>query len=187
MPRDDGRTEPMSRLEYWLAAALLRVLGWLFDRLPGRPRRIVLTSPRKAWIDGNLLQIERAIRRLRPNADVVVLAEPYSYGLRGKLAYALRIVRGMYHTRTAGLVVVDNAYLPVHVAPHPPRTTVVRYGMRREPQRFGFDATNPPHERSRPSRIVTTTGWLRAASDPGCRGHARFGRPSIESSRPAPR
>jgi CDP-glycerol glycerophosphotransferase (TagB/SpsB family) len=150
MPRDDGWTEPMSRLEYRLAAALLRVLGWLFDRLPGRPRRVVLTSPRKAWIDGNLLQIERAIRRLRPNADVVVLAEPYSYGLLGKLAYALRIVRGMYHTRTAGLVVVDNAYLPIHVAPHPPRTTVVQvWHATGALKRFGFDATNPPREPER--------------------------------------
>ena len=53
-----------------------------------------------------------------PDATYVLLLEPYSYGLRGKLAYLVRLVRGMYHLQTAGLFVVDNAYLPIHVAPH---------------------------------------------------------------------
>ena len=53
-----------------------------------------------------------------PELDYVVLAEPYSYGLAGKLAYLVRLVRGMYYLQTARLFVTDNAYLPIHVAPH---------------------------------------------------------------------
>ena len=61
-----------------------------------------------------------------PELDYVLLLEPYSYGLAGKLAYLVRLVRGMYYLQTAGLFVIDNAYLPVHVAPHRPATTVVQ-------------------------------------------------------------
>ena len=140
----------MSRLEYWLAAGVLRVLGWLFDRLPGRPRRVVLASPRKPHFDGNLLSLAATIRRLRPDIDLRVLAEPYAYGLRGKLAYAIRMIRGMYHLRTAGLVVVDNAWLPVHVSPHPARTVVVQvWHAAGALKRFGLDAAEPPGEPER--------------------------------------
>jgi teichoic acid ribitol-phosphate primase len=140
----------VSRLEYWLAAGVLRVLGWLFDRLPGRPRRIVLASPRKPRLDGNLLALEDAIRRLRPGVDLVTLAEPYAYGFRGKLIYAIRMVRGMYHLRTAGLVVVDNAWLPIHVSPHPTRTVVVQvWHAAGALKRFGVDAATPLREPER--------------------------------------
>lgn len=140
----------MSRLEYRLAAAVLIVLGWLFDRLPGQPRRVAIASPRKPHLDGNLAAIHAAIGRLRPGADVVVLAEMYGYGLRGKLAYALRMVRGMYHLRTAGLVVLDNAWLPVHVAPHGARTTVVQvWHAAGALKRFGYDTVEPPDQPER--------------------------------------
>ena len=140
----------MTRLEFILAAAALRVLGWLFARLPGRPRTVVLASPRKRVLDGNLEHLERAIRAERPDLHRVPLPEPYSYGLLGKLGYALRMVRGMYHLRTAGLVVVDNAWLPVHVAPHPKRTTVVQvWHATGALKRFGVDAVPPPHEPER--------------------------------------
>ena len=140
----------MSRLEYLLAAAVLRVLGWGFNLLPGRPRRVVLASPRKANLDGNLLAIDAAIRAQRPDVDLVVLPEPYAYGLRGKLAYALRMVRGMYHLRTAGVVVVDNAWLPIHVARHPARTVVVQvWHAAGALKRFGLDATGPVGEPER--------------------------------------
>jgi len=140
----------VSRLEYWLAAGVLRVLGWLFGRLPGHPDRVVLASPRKFHLDGNLAALETAVRRLRPRADVVVLAEMYGYGLAGKLAYAVRMVRGTYYLRTAGLVVVDNAWLPVHVAPHPARTTVVQvWHAAGALKRFGYDTVEPPREPER--------------------------------------
>jgi CDP-ribitol ribitolphosphotransferase len=140
----------VSRLEYLLAAAGLRFLGWLFGWLPARPHRIVLSSPRKAVLDGNLRAIHSTLMTLRVGADVVVLAEPYSYGLRGKILYALRVVRGMYHLRTAGLVVVDNAWLPVHVAPHAGRTTVVQvWHAVGALKRFGVDTVPPPVEPER--------------------------------------
>ena len=74
----------------------------------------------------------------------MLLLDPYGYGPMSKLRYLLRMVRGMYHVRTAGLVVVDNAYLPVHVAPHGPSTTVVQvWHAAGALKRFGADATTP--------------------------------------------
>jgi teichoic acid ribitol-phosphate primase len=140
----------VSRLEYLLASVGLRVLGWLFALLPARPGRIVLASPRKAVLDGNLRAIHAAVMTLLPGADVVVLSEPYSYGLAGKIGYALRAVRGMYHLRTAGLVIVDNAWLPIHVAPHASRTTVVQvWHAVGALKRFGVDTVPPPMEPER--------------------------------------
>lgn len=140
----------MSRFEYLLASMVLRAIGWLCGLLPARPDRVVLASPRKSVLDGNLLHVHQAIRRLRPGIECVVLPEPYAYGLAGKLAYALRVVRGMYHVRTAGLVIVDNAWLPVHVAPHPARTTVVQvWHAAGALKRFGMDTVPPPREPER--------------------------------------
>lgn len=168
----------MTRLEYRLAAAVLRVLGWAFALLPHRPRRVVLATARVASLDGNLLHIERAVRRLRPSAEIVALAEPYGYGLRRKLGYALRVVRGMYHLRTAGLVVLDNAWLPVHVAPHGRRTTVVQvWHAVGALKRFGRDTVTPLDEPERTFLhrhydAVVTTGtasrepWARAFGTP---------------------
>lgn len=140
----------MNRLEYASAAAVLRVLGWLFARLPAKPRRVVLASPRKSVLDGNLLHLHTAIRELRPEWECVLLLEPYGYGLRAKLGYALRMVRAMLQLRTAAVVVVDNAYLPVHVAPHPSRTTVIQvWHAAGALKRFGTDTIPPPAEPER--------------------------------------
>jgi CDP-glycerol glycerophosphotransferase (TagB/SpsB family) len=139
----------VTRLEYLLSSLGLRILGWLFARLPARPGRVVLASPRKTTLDGNLLAIRRALTATRPGVEVVVLAEPYAYGLAGKVGYALRMARAMYHLRTAGLVVIDNAWLPVHVAPHP-RTTVVQvWHAAGALKRFGVDTVTPLAEPER--------------------------------------
>ena len=131
----------MSRWEYRLASLLLRVLGAAFSLLPVRRRRVVLATARLPTLEGNLLFIDRAIRRLRPGTPVVHLLEPYAYGLSGKLAYLVRLVRGMYYLRTSVLVVVDNAWLPVHVSPHRPETTVVQvWHAAGALKRFGADA-----------------------------------------------
>jgi CDP-ribitol ribitolphosphotransferase len=137
-------------LEYRLASAVLRVLGWLFARLPGDPRRVVLATARKPELDGNLARLRSVMRKRRPDLRYVELADPYAYGLGGKIAYLLRMVRGTYHVRTAGLVVVDNAYLPVHVAPHAPRTTVVQvWHATGALKRFGADGAQPLDEPER--------------------------------------
>ncbi len=140
----------MTRLEYRLAAGVLRVLGALFRLLPHDPRRVVLASPRLPWLDGNLAHIYAAMQALRPDLRYAVLAEPYAYDFRGKVAYLLRLVRAMYHLQTARLVVVDNAYLPIHVAPHRRSTTVVQvwHGVAGI-KRVGLDTTRPPDEPER--------------------------------------
>jgi CDP-glycerol glycerophosphotransferase (TagB/SpsB family) len=140
----------VSRLEYLFSAAVLRFLGLLFSLLPVRADRVALATARTTRLDGNLLHIHRALRRLRPNIDVALVLEPYSYGLRGKLAYALRLVRGMYLLRTSRLVVVDNAYLPIHVAPHRAATQVVQvWHAEGALKRFGLDAVRPLDEPER--------------------------------------
>ena len=99
----------MNRLEYLLASTLLRLVRLVAMRLPRHPERIVLATARVSTLDGNLLYLHRAITARHPEREVVLLLEPYSYGLAGKLAYLARLVRGMYHLQTAGLFVVDNA------------------------------------------------------------------------------
>ena len=81
----------MTQLEYRLSAAVLRMLGWLFSRLPLRRNRVVLATARTSRLDGNLLHLHRAIQRLRPRLDCALVLEPYSYGLAGKLVVALRL------------------------------------------------------------------------------------------------
>ncbi len=130
----------MSRLEYLLASALLRVARFFFSHLRIRRDRVVLATARVAVLEGNLLYLHRAIRRRRPDLEIVLLLEPYSYGLAGKLAYLVRLLRGMYYLQTSPLVVVDNAYLPIHVAPHRPGTTVVQvWHATGALKRFGLD------------------------------------------------
>ena len=140
----------MSRAEYLAASVALRVLGWLFSLLPIVPDRIVLASPRTARLDGNLRYVAAALRARRPDLRPVVLFETYGYGLRAKVAYFARAVRGMYYLRTSRLFIVDNAYLPVHVAPHRRGTTVVQvWHAASAVKRFGLDTVRPPAEPER--------------------------------------
>lgn len=168
----------MTRLEYLVSAAVLRLLGWVFSLLPGHPDRVVLATARTAELEGNLLHLYRAISQRRPRLDCVLVLEPYSYGLRGKLAYAARTIRGMYLLRTSGLFVVDNAYLPIHVAPHGRRTTVVQmWHAVGALKRFGLDTRRLLREPERTflhryyDWVVTTANasrepWSRALRTP---------------------
>lgn len=134
----------MTHLEYLLSAAALRLLGIVLGLLPIRNDRVTLATARLSRLDGNLLFIHEAIRRLRPEIRVALALEPYSYGLLGKLAYAVRLVRGLYLLQTSRLFVVDNAYLPVHVVPHRRGTTVVQvWHAEGALKRFGIDTITP--------------------------------------------
>jgi CDP-glycerol glycerophosphotransferase (TagB/SpsB family) len=127
--------------EYLLASAILRFLNRVFALLPIRPARVVLATARNQLLEGNLLHLHRAIQRDHPELELRLLLEPYSYGLRGKLAYLARLVRGMYYLQTARLFVVDNAYFPIHVTSHRPGTTVVQvWHAAGALKRFGLDA-----------------------------------------------
>jgi CDP-glycerol glycerophosphotransferase (TagB/SpsB family) len=111
---------------------------------------VVLATARVSVLEGNLLHLYRAMLARRPKLDYVQLLEPYSRGLAGKVAYLFRVVRGMYHLRTAGLFVVDNAYLPIHVAPHRKGTTVVQvWHAAGALKRFGVDTVTPLAEPER--------------------------------------
>jgi CDP-ribitol ribitolphosphotransferase len=159
----------MSRLEYLLASGILLLARLLFSRLHVHSDRVVLATARVSTLDGNLLHIERALRVRHPEIDIVLLLEPYSYGLAGKLAYLVRLVRGMYHLQTARLFVVDNAYLPIHVAAHRRTTTVVQvWHAVGALKRFGLDTKTPPGEPERTflhrhyDAVVVGGEWTRA-------------------------
>ena len=140
----------MSRVEYLLASIALRVAGWLFSLLPIVPDRVVLASPRTSRLEGNLRYIDAALRARYAGLRPVVLVETYAYGIRGKVAYFARMIRGMYYLRTARLFVVDNAYLPIHVAPHRHGTRVVQvWHAASAIKRFGLDTVRPPDEPER--------------------------------------
>jgi len=140
----------VGRIEYLLSSTVLRLLGVLFDRLPLDRRRIVLATARVPVLEGSLAALQAAIVRHHPDRPIVLLLEPYSYGFIGKLRYLLRLVRGMYLLRTSGLFVVDNAYLPIHVAPHRRDTTVVQvWHAVGALKRFGLDAHTPPADPER--------------------------------------
>ena len=127
--------------EYMLASTLLRLLGGIFSRFPFHATRVVFATARTPVLEGNLAFIHRAMHARHPELDYVFLLEPYSYGWREKLRYLMRLVRGVYYLQTSALVVVDNAYLPVHVMPHRPRTTVVQvWHAAGALKRFGLDA-----------------------------------------------
>jgi CDP-ribitol ribitolphosphotransferase len=140
----------VNRLEYVLASALLRIVGLLSSVRRVDPDRVVLATARVPTLDGNLAYVHAAMREMHPERRYTLLLEPYSYGLRGRLAYLARLVRGMYHLRTAGLFIVDNAYLPVHVAPHRRETTVVQlWHAVGTLKRFGVDTSTPLAEPER--------------------------------------
>jgi teichoic acid ribitol-phosphate primase len=129
---------------------VLRIVGALCRLLPFRPDRIVLATARVPVLEGNLARLHAEIVARHPDRRVVLLLEPYSYGLVGKLRYLARLVRGMVLLRTSGLFIVDNAYLPIHVAPHRPDTTVVQvWHAVGALKRFGLDAIVPPSDPER--------------------------------------
>jgi teichoic acid ribitol-phosphate primase len=140
----------VTTLEYRVSAALLRLLGWLFGFLPIDRRRVVLATARVARLEGNLARLDAEMRRRHPELEYVHLLEPYAYGLTGKLAYLGRVVRGMYQLRRARLFIVDNAYLPIHVAPHRAATTVVQvWHATGALKRFGADTAHGLREPER--------------------------------------
>lgn len=159
----------MSRLEYLLASGLLRLARLFFGVLPIRRNRVVLATARVPTLDGNLLHIHRALRARHPGLHITLLLEPYSYGLAGKLTYLVRLIRGMYQLQTSGLFVVDNAYLPIHIAPHRRGTTVVQvWHAAGALKRFGLDT---PSRLAEPERtflhryydaVVVGGDWTRA-------------------------
>jgi teichoic acid ribitol-phosphate primase len=159
----------VNQLEYRLATALLLVARFFFSRLRVRRDRVVLATARVPTLDGNLLHIHAALRRLHPAIEPILLLEPYSYGLRGKLEYLVRLVRGMYYLQTARLFIVDNAYLPIHVAPHRRATTVVQvWHAAGALKRFGVDTRTPLAEPERTflhryyDAVVVGGEWTRA-------------------------
>ena len=87
-----------------------------------------------ARLDGRRVGIEIiGIRAARANTPCGRAATAYLQSLiddgvtiEAETGIAHKKYWGMYHLQTARLFVVDNAYLPIHVAPHRSETTVVQ-------------------------------------------------------------
>jgi CDP-glycerol glycerophosphotransferase (TagB/SpsB family) len=166
----------LSRVEFILSAVLLNLVAAVARWLPFRAERVVLASARGARLEGSLAFLHRRISGDRPGRPIVLLLEPYAYSLLGKLAYLVRLIRGTYYLQTSGLVVIDNAYLPVHAAPHRAATTVVQvWHAAGALKRFGCDAPLDAPERwflHRNYDYVVTSGegarepWSKALRTP---------------------
>ena len=140
----------MNWIEYLLSTGLLRWLRILFGVLPIRQDRVVLASARHSKLEGNLRHLYTEMQRARPDLTYVLLLEPYSYRFFGKLVYLLRLSRGMYYLCTSRLFVVDNAYFPIHIAPHREGTTVVQvWHAAGALKRFGLATAVPPRQPER--------------------------------------
>jgi CDP-ribitol ribitolphosphotransferase len=130
----------VSQLEYRLSAVILGLIALVSRLAPVHRQRVVLASARLPDLEGNLRHVYGAIRAQRPGAEVVLLLEPYGYGLGAKLRYLVRLLRATFVVHTAGLVVLDNAYLPIHAAPHRREVTVVQvWHAAGALKRFGAD------------------------------------------------
>ena len=136
----------MGWIEYLLAATAIRIVGAAASLLPLDRQRVLFASPRGEVLTGALAAARDAVARLRPNTRIVLLAEPYGYGFVAKLTYLLRALRGAWMVRRSGVVIVDNAYLPVHVlTPRLGQRVAQVWHASGAFKRFGHAAYPSPH------------------------------------------
>ena len=143
---DRARAGPMNRVEHALSSLLLRVLGMLFDLFPVR-RRVVLATAR--------VVPPRGQPGPPPRGDSAGCGRSCPWprcwsrtatGSSARSATCSGSCAGLFLLRTSSLFVVDNAYLPVHVAPHRRATTVVQvWHAVGALKRFGADTTTGLH------------------------------------------
>jgi len=139
----------MNWVEYFLSTTVLRVCSMFFSLFPLRADKVVFASARSQKLRGNMRFIHAEMTQRWPEREYVLLLRRYSYGLLGKLSYMASLIRAQYHLATAGLFIVDNAYLPVHVRPHRKGTTVIQvWHAAGALKKFGVDipAENRPIE-----------------------------------------
>lgn len=130
----------MTFLEYLVAGTVLRVVALVTAWVPVARDRVVLATARGSSLEGNLAYIDAALRAHDPSLTIVHLVHPYGYRWTAKVAYLFRLMRAMVELRRASLFIVDNAYLPVHVARHRSSTTVVQvWHAASALKRFGLD------------------------------------------------
>ena len=130
----------MNLLEYLVAMTVLRAVSLATAWVPVAHDRVVLATARTSVLEGNLAYLDAAIRAHDPTLKIVHLVHPYGYGLTAKVGYLFRLMRAMVELRRARLFIVDNAYLPVHVARHRSSTTVVQvWHAASALKRFGRD------------------------------------------------
>ncbi len=137
----------MRLLEYLLSKAWLRACYLVCTLAPIRRNRVVFASARAEKLVGNLRYLYEEMVKQRPDLEYVFLLDRYSYSFFGKIGYLLTLSRACYQLATARYVIVDNAYLPIHVGPHRAGTTVVQvWHAGGALKRFGLDVDSPHRE-----------------------------------------
>ncbi|MBF7096143.1 CDP-glycerol glycerophosphotransferase family protein [Alkalibacter mobilis] len=116
----------MTGTEYVLTKMFLRFFYILFKPLMVNERKILFATPRNDVLQGNLKYINDEIKRQGLNYKSVFLIDSYGYSFFEKIRYLFKLVRGLYHVQTSGIVFLDNAYLPVHLFPHKKATKVIQ-------------------------------------------------------------
>lgn len=133
----------MNYTEYILSNIFLHFFYYIFYLIPVNKRKITFASPRNTVLDGNIKYIYRALYKKRKDLKYVFLFEQYSYSFVGKIFYLLRLVRDVYHLATSRVLIVDNAYFPVHIIKHKKKTTVIQvWHAAGALKKFGNDAVN---------------------------------------------
>ncbi|QSX09297.1 CDP-glycerol glycerophosphotransferase family protein [Alkalibacter rhizosphaerae] len=116
----------MTDLEYFLTRQFLRIFYFLFKIFPVQKNKVLFATPRNDVLQGNLHAIYRQLKKDRPELRSVFLLDTYGYSLAAKIGYLFKLVGGLYHVQTSSYVILDNAYLPVHLFPHKEETTVIQ-------------------------------------------------------------
>ncbi|MFZ7133046.1 MAG: CDP-glycerol glycerophosphotransferase family protein [Eubacteriales bacterium] len=116
----------MNKLELILTKIILNTLYYFFCIFPVKKRKIVFATPRNDITQGNLKYIYDEIKSQKLDYHCILLWDKYGYKWVDKVKYLFLLILRMYHFATARFIIVDNAYLPVHIIHHRKETTVVQ-------------------------------------------------------------
>lgn len=116
----------MTDLEYFLTRNFLRIFYYIVKWFPVRKHKVVFATPRNDVLQGNLHAIYRALQKEKPQYRCIFLLDTYGYSLPEKIKYLFKLIGGLYHVQTAAYVILDNAYLPVHLFKNKEDTLVIQ-------------------------------------------------------------
>ncbi|MFZ7119663.1 MAG: CDP-glycerol glycerophosphotransferase family protein, partial [Eubacteriaceae bacterium] len=116
----------MNKLELLLVRIVLNIMYLLFCIFPVNKKKIVFASPRNDTIQGNIKYIYDEILNQGLDYKCVLLYDKYGYSFIAKVKYFFLLVLRTYHFATARYLILDNAYLPVHIIKHRKKTKVIQ-------------------------------------------------------------
>jgi CDP-ribitol ribitolphosphotransferase len=109
------------RIRTWLVR-----IGFALGSVGPTPRRILVATAHADRLGGNLAAIRRDLATRHPSLPVRVLAHRTTAGWRGRLDGAVAAIRAGYALARARVVVVDDYFFPIYVAPRRPDTMILQ-------------------------------------------------------------